>query len=112
MLLSLILFCAFFLLEMTSQIDFIINRFLPEDPHDAKYLRKRLGLTEETPLIFVSDQNDYARFAEMERTTLLQFKSQEYINGISEIAMTLFELSGIEGNVEVRMKKWIPFAKR
>ena len=96
------------------EIDFdqyVVNKYLPEDPHDEKYIRKRLGIPENKRVIFVSDQNMYARIAEMEHSTLLQYKSQEYINGISEIALSLFRISGIEGGVEIKMKKRIPFGK-
>ena len=98
----------------TLQIDFdqyVVNKYLPEDPHDEKYIRKRLGISEAKQIIFVSDQNMYARIAEMERTTLLQYKSQEYINAISEIALNLFRISGIEGGVEIKVKRRIPFGK-
>lgn len=97
------------------EIDFgqyVVNKYLPGDPHDEKYIRKRLKIPEEKPVVFVSDQNMYARIAEMERTTLLQYKSQEYINGISEIALNILRVSGIEGGVEIKVKKRMPFGKR
>lgn len=90
---------------------YVVNRYMADDPHDARYLRKRLKLEEGDQLICVQDQYGFSRYAEMDKTTLLEYKNQEYVGGISEILMYLFEKAGIEGGVEIRSKKKLPFGK-
>ena len=84
---------------------FVINRYAKDDPHDEKYIRKRLNMTEKEKVIMLSDENEYARYAEIDHNTLLDYKCGEYFSGIGEIAGNILELSGKGDGDELRMRK-------
>lgn len=86
----------------------IINKFYENDPHTLSFISERLGVDKEC-LIKVEGAG-YDRQAEMERKTLMEFKSDGFTTDIRNIANLLLDNMGIPNITnEKRGKIWRNF---
>ncbi len=86
----------------------IINKFRREDPYDAGYLSKRLGI-ERQRLRSIS-RAEHGRKAEADHMTLLRYKNDKYRADIADASKWMLKPAGIaETEGFKKGRKWIDF---
>lgn len=87
---------------------FIINKFCEEDPHTFKYIVERLCINKEKS--FKIQAAGYDRQAELEHKTLMEFKTDSYLEDIATIANNVLKASGLpQIQLQRKNKLWRNF---
>jgi len=86
-----------------------VNKYEESDPYDLAYINSRLGV-DENRMIKIEDTSRYARQAERDRKSLLNYKNNDrYKQDITALANLLLQKEGMEPIRAQRKKKWINF---
>lgn len=87
--------------------NYIINKYYEEDPYGLSYIADRLELSKSS-LVKVEGVH-YARRAEMDYKTLLEYRNDKYNENIEEISNLILNRIGRAINKKQRKNKWISF---
>lgn len=86
---------------------YIINKYCEEDPYNLNYIADRLEIDMES--FFKIEAGNYARQAEMDYKTLIEYKNDKYSKDILKIANEILINRGIAPIEEKRKRKWKSF---
>jgi hypothetical protein len=86
---------------------YLANKYDEQDPYSLTYLADRLHVEKEH--LWKIESAGYARQAEMEYKTLLEYKNEKFIKDILEISNHILNKSGYEIIEKPRKSKWKSF---
>jgi MinD-like ATPase involved in chromosome partitioning or flagellar assembly len=95
------------MLKITYQ-KIIVNKYIQDDPHDASYLAKRMQRHKNDMIaVFLAK---YARQAEIDYRTLLEYNEAGFREGIRAAAEAVLEEAGLEQALNTKaVRRWKSF---
>lgn len=86
---------------------YVINKYFEEDPYGINYIADRMEVEKEK--IWKLNSADYSRQAEIEYKTLLEYKNEAYMQGITGIANYILIKNGFAEIKSQRKSRWKSF---
>lgn len=88
-------------------MDYVLNKYHDQDPYGLDYISNRIEISKEQ--LMKVENASYARQAEMDYRTLLEYRNEKYNQDIERIANKILAKVSLPINKKQRKSKWKSF---